>query len=57
MDSITFGFFISLDMRLMEVVTAHLYESLDNDIYKKILEGYKMPEAYNSKFQATKILI
>jgi hypothetical protein len=54
-DAITFRFFIrlvvteSLDMRLMDVVTAYLYGSLDNDIYMKILEGYKMPEAYNSK--------
>jgi hypothetical protein len=55
MDAITFRFFISLvvtenlDMRLMDVVTAYLYGSLDNDIYMKIPEGYKMPEAYNSK--------
>ena len=32
----------------MDVVTAHLYESLDSDIYMKIIEGFKMPEAYNS---------
>jgi hypothetical protein len=38
-DAITFRFLISLvvteslDMRLMDVVTAYLYESLDNDIY------------------------
>ena len=57
MDAITFRFFISLvvtknlDMRLMDVVTAYLYGSLDNDIYMKITEGYKMPEAYNSKSQ------
>jgi hypothetical protein len=57
MDAITFRFFISLvvtknlDMRLMDVVTAYLYGSLDNDIYMKILEGYKMPEAYISKSQ------
>jgi hypothetical protein len=55
MDAITFRFLISLvvtenlDMRLIDVVTAYLYGSLDNDIYMKILEGYKMPEAYNSK--------
>ena len=55
MDAITFRFFISLaatkylDMRLMDVVTAYLYGSLNNDIYMKIPEGYKMPEAYNSK--------
>jgi hypothetical protein len=36
-------------MRLMNVVTSYLYGSLDNDICMKIPEGYKMPEAYNSK--------
>ena len=41
--AITFRFLISL------VVTTYLYGSLDNDIYMKIPEGYKMPEAYNSK--------
>ena len=52
-DAITFRFFISLvaketlDMRLMDIVTAYLYGSLDNDIYMKILETYKMPETYN----------
>jgi hypothetical protein len=54
-DAITFRFLISLivteslDMRLMDVVTAYLYGSFDNDIYMKIHEEYKMPEAYNSK--------
>jgi len=68
-DAITFRFFISLvvteslNMRLMDVITAYLYGSLGNDIYMKILEGYKMPEAYNSKsrsiysIKATKIFI
>jgi hypothetical protein len=61
-DAITFRFLIrlivteSLDMRLMDVVTTYLYGSLDNDIYiyiyMKISEGYKMPEAYNSKSQS-----
>ena len=47
MDAITFRFLISLvvykslDMRLMDVVTAYLYGSLDSDIYMKIREGYK----------------
>jgi hypothetical protein len=51
MDAITFRFLISLvitenlDMRLMNVVTTYLYGSLDNDIYLKIPEGYRMPEA------------
>jgi hypothetical protein len=39
-------------MRLMDTVTAYLYGSLNNDIYIKIPEGYKMLEAYNSKFQS-----
>ena len=53
MDAITFRFLISLvakenlDMRLMDVVTAYLYGSLDNDIYMKIPERYKMSETYN----------
>ena len=54
MDTITFRFLISLavnerlDMRLMDVVTAYLYGSLDTDIYMKVPEGLKMPEAYKS---------
>ena len=53
MDAITFRFLISLvakenlDMRLMDVVIAYLYGSLDNDIYMKISKGNKMPETYN----------
>nr|GEY62266.1 hypothetical protein [Tanacetum cinerariifolium] len=35
----------NLDMRLMDVVIAYLYGSLDSDIYMKIPEGFKMPEA------------
>ena len=31
-------------MRLMDVVTAYLYGSLENDIYMKIPEGFKVPE-------------
>ena len=55
MDAITFRFLISLitkenlDMRLMDVVTTYLYGSLDNDIYMKIPERYKMFETYNLK--------
>ena len=55
MDSITFRFLISLvvseglDMRLMDVIIAYLYRSIDNDIYMKILEGFKLPEAHNTK--------
>ena len=38
-----------LEMRLMDVVTAYLYGSLDSDIYMKIPEGFKMPESCNSR--------
>ena len=55
MDAITFRYLISLavsknlEMHLMDVVTTYLYGSLDNDIYMKILEGFKIPEALGSK--------
>ena len=55
MDAITFHFLINLaiseglNMRLMEVITAYLYGSIDNDIYMKIPEGFKLPEANNTK--------
>ena len=55
MDTITYNFLISLavqeglDMRLMNVITVYLYGSLDNDIYMKIPEGFKLPEANNTK--------
>ena len=58
MDAITFKFLISLvitenlDMRLMNVVTANLYGSLNNDIYMKISEGYKMLATYGSMSQS-----
>ena len=39
-------------MQLMDVVTAYLYGSLDNDIYMKIPEGCKMPEMYNHTSQS-----
>lgn len=51
-DSITLRYLMSLavhqslDMRLMDVVTAYLYGSLDNEIYMKIPEGLKVPEEY-----------
>jgi Reverse transcriptase (RNA-dependent DNA polymerase) len=54
-DAITLRFLINLtitenlQMRLMDVVTAYLYGSLDNDIYMKVPEGLKMPEAFTSK--------
>ena len=55
MDTITFRFLISmavsekLKMRLLDVVTAYLYGSLDSNIFVKIPEGYKMPEAYTPR--------
>ena len=36
-------------MRLMDVVTAYLYGSIDNNEYMKIPEGFKLPEVMNSK--------
>ncbi|KAL0546737.1 hypothetical protein IC582_016650 [Cucumis melo] len=53
-DIITLRYLISLiacenlDMHLMDVVTAYLYGSLENEIYMKIPEGFKIPESYNS---------
>ena len=53
-DAITFSYLISLvvheklDICLMDIVT-YLYGSLDNDIYMKILKGFKVLEAHNSK--------
>ena len=55
MDVITFRYLISLvvskklEMSLMDVVTAYLYGSLNSDIYMKIPEGFKMPEALSTK--------
>ena len=51
MDLIIFRFLINLvifeklEMRLMDIVTAYLYGSLDSDIYMKIPEGFKLPDA------------
>ena len=55
MDAIIFCFLISLtvyeemDMRLMDVITAYLYRFIDNDIYMRILEGFRLSEANNTK--------
>ena len=55
MDAITFRFLMSLaanenlEMRLMDVVTAYLYGSLDTDIYMRIPDGFKMPEMLSSR--------
>ena len=53
-DAITFRYLINmtvqekLDMHLMDVVTAYLYGSLDNKFFMKVLERFKVPEAYKS---------
>ena len=55
MDAIMFRYLISLavstnlEMRLMVVVTAYLYGSLDRYIYMKISEGFKMSEVSSLK--------
>ena len=57
MNVITFRYLINLtvsknlEMRLMDVVTTYLYGSLDSNIYMKILDGFKMLEALNSKLK------
>ena len=57
MDAITLRYLISftvheqLGMHLMDVVTAYLYGSLDNEIYMKILEGFAIPKSCNSKYR------
>ncbi|KAL0541611.1 hypothetical protein IC582_021664 [Cucumis melo] len=53
-DAITLRYLISLtvrenlDMHFMDVVTACLYGSLENEIYMKIPKRFKIPESYNS---------
>ncbi|GJV23042.1 disease resistance CC-NBS-LRR class family protein [Tanacetum coccineum] len=55
MDAITFRYLISiavfknLEMRRMDVVTAYLYGSIDNAIYMKIPEGFKIHNSLSSK--------
>ena len=55
MDAIAFRYLIglavheNLEIHLMDVVTAYLYCSLDNEIYMKVSEELKMPKAYSSK--------
>ena len=55
MDVITFRYLISLavseglDMRLRDVVTSYLYESLNANVYMKIPKGFTLLEAMNSK--------
>lgn len=58
MDAITFRYLISLavseklEMRLMDVITAYLYGELDTDIYMKVPEGLKLPDAASNKPRA-----
>ena len=35
-------------MCLMDVIITYLYRTIDNDIYMKIPEGFKLPEANNT---------
>ena len=55
MNAITFRFLISLavseglNMRLMDVIIAYLYGSMDNDIYMKIPKGFKLAETNSTK--------
>ena len=55
MDAVTFRFLISLtiseelDIHLMDASIGYLYGSIDNDIYMKIREGFKLPKANNTK--------
>ena len=54
-DATTFCYLIylavskGLDMRLMDVVTVYFYGSIDTNVYMKIPEGFKLPDAMNSK--------
>ena len=36
-------------MHLMDVITTYLYGSMDNDIYVKIFEGFKLPRENSTK--------
>ena len=55
MDATSFRYLIylvvseGLDMRLMDVVIAYLYGSINTNVYMKISEGFKLPEVINSK--------
>lgn len=56
-DATTFRYLIhlavneGLNLRLLDVVTAYLYGSLNNDIYMKLPEGFKLPKACNSGYR------
>ena len=61
MDGITFRYLISLatnlnlQMKLMDVVTAYLYGSLDTEIYMKVPEGIKVPKEGERKMYSVKL--
>nr|XP_009780186.1 PREDICTED: uncharacterized protein LOC104229270 [Nicotiana sylvestris] len=44
-----------LYMHLMDIVTAYLYGTLDNEIYMKIPEVFKVPEAYKGLWEICSI--
>ncbi|RDX76925.1 hypothetical protein CR513_43037, partial [Mucuna pruriens] len=54
-DASTFRYLISfvsyegLNLRLMDIDIAYLYDSLDNDIYMILLEGFNMPNNLGSR--------
>ena len=60
-DAITFRYLINLavheklEMRLMDVVTAYLYGSLDHNIFMKISESFKIPETYKDSRETCSI--
>ena len=61
MNGITFQYLISLavnmnlQMKLMDVVTAYLYGSLDTEIYMKVPEGIKFPKEEEHKMYSVKL--
>ena len=63
MDAITFKFLIglvvskTLDICLMDVITIYLYGSLDKEIHMKIVERFKMLEAFMINIEVLILLI
>jgi hypothetical protein len=61
MDGITFWYLITLavnmnlQMKLMDVVTAYLYGSLDTEIYMKVPEGIKVPKEEERNMYSVKL--
>jgi hypothetical protein len=61
MDGITFRYLISmaagmnLQMKLMDVVTAYLYGSLDAEIYMKVPEGITVPKSEKRNMYSIKL--